>query len=166
MADRYIRPDMRLRGWDYRHPGGYFVTINLRDRHSRFGSVTNGVLKPSEAGEMIASVWQSLPDIYPMLILDAFIVMPDHLHGLLFLHNDSVEERHPELSTVIRIFKSITTSHYIAGVKADNWPRFDLQLWQSNYYDHVIRNERDLENRRLYIERNPGRWWEKRRPGM
>jgi len=162
MSFPFMRRKMRLRGHDYTQAGAYFVTINLRERRSLFGTVGDGHVELSDVGCMIAEVWEGLPERYPTIVLDAFIVMPDHVHGVLFM-NDGVQiDGSPHLSEVIRVFKSITTTRYITGVKQAGWPRFVAPFWQANYYDHVIRDDRDLDARRVYIERNPGRWEERR----
>jgi putative transposase len=153
---------MRYPGYDYRLPGGYFVTIVLASRQSRFGEVRHAQMIPNEAGHMLYETWAALPDRYPSVILDEMIVMPDHLHGILFLTGDATEDT-PSLSEVVRVFKSISTRRYIHGVTAMGWPRFDRYLWQPNFYDHIIRNDHDLETRRRYIEVNPARWEAKRR---
>jgi REP element-mobilizing transposase RayT len=90
------------------------------------------------------------------------VVMPNHLHGILLVGAhpaDLVGTTHRQsLGKYMQWFKSITTHDYIEGVKHDQWPPFDNRLWQRNYYEHVIRNDRDLERIRLYIGANPSRW--------
>ena len=156
------RKGLRLDGYDYHQPGFYFVTICLRDRLPRFGQVHNGELHLNAAGRVIEETWASLPSRFPSVLLDAYIVMPDHLHAILFLGYDPDTREELSLSDVIRVFKSVSTNRYIAGVKQEGWPRFDERLWLKSFHDRIGRSERELEAKRLYIERNPARWSEKR----
>lgn len=161
MSPPYTRPNLCLRQFDYTLPGPYFVTICLNVRIPRFGAVHQGLLELNDSGKMIESTWQALPAKFPSIVLDAFVVMPDHVHGLLSLNDGIGAEQTPHLSAVMQAFKSTTTTQYIAGVKAGIWPRFEKHLWQVGYRDHIIRNEPDMEVRRRYIEGNPARWSEK-----
>ncbi|MGB3308084.1 MAG: transposase [Thermomicrobiales bacterium] len=155
MPESYFRPSMRLRRFDYTHPGPYFVTVCLQDRLPRFGAIRDGQLALNDAGHMVEEIWQSLAVRFPSIGLDAFIVMPDHVHGLLLLNNGIEAGGTPHLSEVMQAFKSMTTTRYFEGAKKGIWPRFDKHLWQQNYYDHIIRDERDLDIRRQYIAGNP-----------
>ena len=112
---------------------------------------------------MIEEAWTSLPNRFPTVLLDAFIVMPDHLHAIVGL-NDEMRldvSSLPPLGAVMGAFKSLTSNRYMAGVKNGDWPSFDRHFWHINYWEHIIRDDRDLESRRLYIGRNPFRWEEK-----
>jgi putative transposase len=161
MSGTYARPTMRLRQFDYTHPGPYFVTICLDVRYPRFGTVRDSHLELNDAGQMIQDVWWALPTRFPSVVLDEFIVMPDHLHGPLTLNDGVDSEATSHLSTVMQVLKSVTTTQDIVGIKQGLWPRLEKHLWQPNYQDHIIRDERDLETRRRYIEDNPTRWSEK-----
>ncbi|MDQ3541365.1 MAG: transposase [Chloroflexota bacterium] len=151
----------RLATFDYTDPGPYFVTICLSTREPRFGRVVDGIVVLNAAGEGVHDLWLSLPRRFPTLILDAFVVMPDHLHGILTLHDGSAGHHEVSLGDVIKAFKSQSTTAYIHGVRQLGWPPFAGKLWQYNYYEHIIRDDRDLETKRAYIEGNPGRWQEK-----
>lgn len=161
MSKPYTHPNLRLEHFDYTFPGPYFVTICLHVRIPRFGTIHHGLLELNDAGKMVEATWQALPAKFPSIMLDAFVAMPDHIHGLLTLHDGAGTDATPHLSTVMQVFKSITNTRYIAGVKAGIWPRFEKHLWQPNYQDHIIRGERDFETKRRYIEGNPARWSEK-----
>jgi REP element-mobilizing transposase RayT len=80
--------------------------------------------------------------------------MPNHHHGILFI------EPQPDdaLGEVMQWFKTVTTVRYSHGVRNHGWPPYDRRLWHRNYYDHIVRNDRDLERIRLYIEHNPANW--------
>jgi putative transposase len=151
------RKNNRLIGFDYREPGMYFVTPCAHLRHVRFGKMDDGVMLPNSAGRMILEVWQELPQSFPKVILDSWLVMPNHFHGLLMFDPEDVESN-PTLGDVMKWFKSITTHRYIHGVRDHQWPRFDGHLWQRNYYDHIVRNDADLDRIRACIETNPATW--------
>lgn len=89
--------------------------------------------------------------------------MPDHVHGLLTLFEGNAPPANLNLGRVIGAFKGITTTRYIGGVREAGWPPYDRYFWLEDYYEHIIRDERDLDTKRLYIERNPWRWMAKRR---
>jgi REP element-mobilizing transposase RayT len=152
------RKHIRISGYDYRTPGSYFVTICLRQRGSLFGSTTiNGVVQ-SDAGNLIDTIWRTIPDRYPNIELDEYIVMPDHLHGIMTLESQDGELYPVSFISVIQWFKSYSTNTYINMVKTAGWPRFEQSFWQQDYYERVIRNERELEKFRNYIRDNPYRW--------
>jgi putative transposase len=93
--------------------------------------------------------------------MDAFVVMPNHVHGVIALPdaaNGATVQAAPALGTVVATFKSTTTVHYIRGVKTRAWPAFRQRLWQRNYYEHVVRDEKALDRIRRYIDENPARW--------
>lgn len=108
-------------------------------------------------GEMVHEIWTAMPGEFSSVTLDAFVVMPNHVHAIALMDYREIE-RNPELGTIIQRFKSITTTRYINGVMEKGWQPFDGRLWQRNYYDHIIRNERDLDRCRAYIEANPANW--------
>ncbi len=152
---------LRLRGHDYSAPSNYFVTICTTDRACLFGTIRDGMMTASTAGLVIESWWYSIPSEYPDALLDAMVVMPNHLHGIISLGTDPDRTSRgdaPSLSEVIGWFKSRSTHDYILGVKADGWPRFRGKLWQEAFYDHIIRSERALERIRTYIAANPSQW--------
>ncbi|HZU11349.1 MAG TPA: transposase [Chloroflexota bacterium] len=156
------RRSTRLRGYDYSQPGAYFVTLCIEQRLPLLGSIVEGEAHLSPAGAMVADVWGGLGDHYPGVSVDAYIVMPNHLHGILVLF-DPVASRQPNqhglsLSTVIQRFKTYTAHLYGPGVRTVGWPPYPGRLWQHRFHEHVIRNERDLEAIRTYIANNPLQW--------
>lgn len=84
-GDKHRRRSIRLRGYDYAQAGTYFVTIVTRDRACLFGEVVNGEMRPNDRGGLIQAVWDELPDHYPGVECDAFVVMPNHIHGVIVL---------------------------------------------------------------------------------
>jgi putative transposase len=151
---KHHRRSIRLPGHDYSTAGAYFVTICVNYRHRLLGKVQQGAMVPSAAGEMVQQVWEELPLHYEGVGIDAFVVMPDHIHGVIVLQRCGGLA----LGEVVHRFKSFTTAKYRHGVRAENWQEFEQRLWLRNYYEHLIRDERALENIRRYIFNNPIAW--------
>lgn len=164
--ERHHRRSIRLRGYDYGQPGRYFVTICVQGRGCLFGDVVNGEVRLSKAGVVVESWWGTIPRRFPGVTLDAYVVMPNHLHGIVMIESndrwDSVAEnkRRVSLPRIVQWFKSATTSDYQRGVISDGWEPIAGRLWQRNYYEHVVRDEADLKRIREYIAENPARWAE------
>ena len=159
--DRRQRKSPRLPRYDYAWPGAYFVTICVADRMPRFGEVVEQRACLNGAGEMIDRHWRSIPERFPQVSLDAYVLMPNHLHGILLI-NTTDKAGADSLSAILGAFKSLTTREYSDGVRRGLWPRYERRLWQASFYDHVIRNERDLQRVCDYIAANPARWHEDR----
>lgn len=163
---KYILPDtptnqrrkrLRAQGFDYAEPGAYFVTVCVDRMEHRFGHVHDGCVHLNEAGALILGVWTRIPSRYPDVELDSFVMMPNHLHGILFIGQG---ERGPSpfLSRIVQAFKSESTVEYGRGVKAGHFPRYERALWQRGFHDKILRDDRMLEAARSYVEGNPGRW--------
>jgi len=171
------RKSIRLQGYDYSLSGGYFVSIITHKRTKFFGKIVGEEIKLNAAGKMVQKEWLLLADRFPSLILDEFIVLPDHFHGILFLTYSEGQRGIPEgattrvahteearrstnkittlkLGQIIGAFKSITTNNYIHGVNDKGWKPFDKKIWHRNYHDRIIRNEKELKNIRNYIRNN------------
>jgi REP element-mobilizing transposase RayT len=147
---------LRLAGYDYSLAGAYFVTICTAHRVCSLGSIDIDFFRPSLAGEMVAETWNSLPERFPFVALDAFVVMPNHLHGILLLTDPEPHDRETsprQLGNIIRAFKAASTRQ----IRETGTVNF---AWQRDYFDHIIRTEQDLERIRAYIEANPSRWHE------
>ena len=129
----------------------------------------------NDAGRMIEQVCQELPMNLPYVGLGIFQIMPNHFHGIFTIENSASlgaglracpgrprrvapTQNDVSLSEIVGRFKSLTTNRYMHGVKKLNWPRFETRLWQRNYYEHVIRNERDYQAIADYIYCNPQNW--------
>ena len=161
---KYRIPPARLRNWDYRD-GMYFVTININSGGLPFGQVVDGKMVHSAIGEIVCRNWRAMAEHFPWVHLDAFVVMPNHVHGLLLLrdvpgithaapcggfsgfHNPAVK---PGLARAIRWFKGKTTYDIR---QLQTWFQ-----WQGRYYDTVIRHENQARRVRRYIALNPIRW--------
>jgi putative transposase len=177
------RRSIRLKGYDYSSDGMYFVTICNEDGEHLLGKIVNGTMIMNEAGRMVEKWWKKIPEKFPLVGIDTHIVMLNHLHGIIFIvssvgadpcvrpdfdngvqigkggHIDQ-EGGHtgPPLPRVMQWFKTMTTNEYLRNVKQQGWPPFPGRLWQRNYYERIIRDERELENIREYIINNPARW--------
>ena len=148
-----VRKNLRLREFDYSTPGAYFVTICAFDRRMIFGSVVDGQVHPSTAGELAIGCWHEIPSQWPGVELDALVVMPNHIHAILLFIEGDVKV--PSLGRVMHWYKAKVTKA-VRRVRKDPV----LTIWQEKFHDHVVRDEPDLERIRAYIELNPGRWSE------
>lgn len=81
------RQTIRLRGYDYSSPGAYFITICVQNRECIFGKIIDGKMIVNNAGKMVQTIWRKIPEYFPNVILDKFITMPNHIHGILFIKN-------------------------------------------------------------------------------
>jgi putative transposase len=157
------RQPLRLPAYDYSQAGAYFVTTCAHGRRPLFGRVSDGVMTCNEFGRLAAGSWADLPSHCRGVQLDAFIVMPNHVHGIIWLgeapraglepaptesDDDSVA-----LSEVIRGFKTFSGRRINALRGVCGQP-----VWQRNYYERVIRKETELRAVREYILNNPGNW--------
>jgi len=149
------RRSPRLRDYDYAQPGAYFVTLCTHDHACLFGTLTNGEMHQTVIGEMAASVWEGLPDHYAGIDLDAWMLMPNHLHGIIVLE-PAPQAGALTLSQLIGRYKSFTTfQHRRIGAMPTMGAR---PLWQRSFHERVIRNERELDAVRAYILNNPSKW--------
>jgi putative transposase len=155
--ERPHRRTIRLPNWDYRLPGPYAITMCSEGRVPRFGTIHDGVMMRTPAGDMVHEVWMAMSAEFPTITLDDVVIMPNHVHAILLLDSADIE-RNPNLGDVVQRFKSISTTRYITGVREGGWEPFDGRLWQRNYYEHIIRDDRDLERCRAYIGANPSNW--------
>ncbi len=162
------RRSLRLQGFDYSQPGAYFVTICTKDHLHQFGEIRGNDIKLNERGSIVEKIWKEIPDHFTNVTLDDFIVMPNHIHGILLLDEPpdcrgtacrapTVEKfgkpTKGSLPTIIRSFKSAST-HLINRLDK----RKGISIWQRNYYEHIIRNEDSLNRIRRYIQENPIKW--------
>jgi REP-associated tyrosine transposase len=169
---------IRLGGYDYTQPGSYFITICTQNRACLFGQIVDGAMVLSDAGRMVQTVWDEIPVHYAGVAIDTFIVMPNHIHGIIVLVGAAPCGRPPlgqtpvgqaqgpaptitigiSLPDVVQRFKTMTTKRYADGVKQRGWSPFPDHLWQRNYYEHIIWDEELLNNIRQYIADNPAQW--------
>jgi putative transposase len=151
------RKSLRLPGYDYSRPGFYFVTICTRYHTHWLGDIANNKIVLSEAGTILQSVWNTLPDRFPGLKLDQFVVMPNHIHGIILLtehirYSKPGNPSRPTLGNIICDYKGAAT--YLIR-RTGGVPEF---AWQISFYDVIVRNKQMLQDIRLYILSNPERW--------
>jgi len=164
-----------LRGYDYSNAGIYFITLCLQKRLFLFGDIVNDQMQLSPAGKMILNVWDSMPETYERVLTDRFVIMPNHVHGIIALLSG---ERGPgpiplerqwkttqvplpqpvSLHEVVKRFKMYTATLYRHAVRDAGWPPYAGRLWQRNYYEHIVRDGESLGKIRYYIANNPRRW--------
>lgn len=185
----FRRRNLRLPAYDYAAVGTYFVTVCVQNRSCVLGRIQEGEVRLSPVGEMVEIHLQLAMDRYAGVDLDMHVLMPNHLHALInigwtsdrglagesgsdgrhrglqlrcddVVSKDAAAAARPSLYRVMQWFKSATTNEYIRRVKNDGWPRFPGKLWQPNYYEHVVRDQSDLDRIRTYIVNNPGQWEE------
>jgi putative transposase len=150
------RRSMRLAGFDYAEHGAYFVTICTLDRLPLFGDILREVMRANAAGTMIERWWRELPSKYKHVEADEVVVMPNHVHGLLFINGSDGAP----LPRIMQWFKTMTTNAYFAAVRESGWASVSGKLWQRGYYDHIVRRDEALNDIRQYIIDNPRKWAE------
>ncbi len=173
-SKKYNRRSIRLKDYDYTQSGAYFVTLCVQNHRCVFGYIEDGEMIYNDLGEIASEPWEWLARQYDYVGLDAFVVMPNHLHGIIVLsepsrggsrtaptinHRNSTpngknspSQRKP-LGRLIGAFKTISTKRINLLCQTPG-----VSVWQRNYWEHVIRNERALDAVRRYIAENPLRW--------
>ncbi|WP_460894244.1 transposase [Rufibacter soli] len=181
---QHHRRSIRLKSYDYTQAGRYFITLCTQDKLYLFGKIADSKIVLNEAGKMVEKEWLSLPERFHSIVLHDYVFMPNHFHGIieivgatLVVAQNAVEAAEskeqaeyglpvqgqpqgiaPTVGTIISTFKSITTVHYTRGVKSKAWPPFQARLWQRNYWEHIIRDEKDYARISEYIQDNPLHW--------
>jgi putative transposase len=165
---KHHRRSIRLPEYDYSQEGSYFVTICIQNRKCMFGKITNGRMVLTKCGEIAERCWNDLPEFFPDVVLNEFVIMPNHFHGIIIITDDGrglinqtptdtgdkwILMKNPEqtLGKIIRHFKA-KTAKYIHDAGCDHFS------WQRNYWEHVIRNDKSYNNIRQYIIENPLYW--------
>jgi putative transposase len=167
-SDIQFRRLTRLKQFDYRSSYAYFVTICVRGRECIFGTVKDDAVSLSRRGAVARDCWLQIPTHHPHVELDSFVIMPNHMHGILLFVADSpvvaTPASRPSLATgpASGSLGAIVGSYKAAVSRTINRLRGGAgnQLWQPNYYDHVIRNDHARDPIRHYVESNPLRWME------
>lgn len=141
MTGRPVRKPTRIPGYDYATAGMYFMTMCVQHRESRFGTFEHSAVCLNAAGEMVARVWQENIERYPGAALDLFVVMPDHMHAIVFAGTDpSTSGERVSLLRIVQSFKSLTTVEYAREVTKGIFPS----------YDRILRNQRELDGARIH----------------
>ena len=203
--EKHHRRSIRLQGYDYSQEGLYFITICCQDRAHLFGEIVDGKMILNDAGLQAKKSWQDIPNHFPNAVLHEYIIMPNHIHGIIEFvganqyspNNNSPNNGSPnqtfsdngndvenndkakdlELVNGTKNFSPLpnatwrspskTIGSVIRGFKigVTKWMRNNtnvVNVWQRNYYDHIIRNEQDYERISEYIKNNPILWKEDR----
>ena len=153
---KHHRRSIRLKGYDYTSPGGYFITVVTYQRECLFGEIVNGEMRLNKFGKIAESCWYEIPDHFPNVKLGTHMVMPNHVHGIIIINESpTVGVRHasPLLGTIVGSYKSAVTKRIN---EIDGTP--GAVVWQRNYFDHIICNEKERNNIHLYIGANPLNW--------
>jgi REP-associated tyrosine transposase len=172
-AGATYRRSIRLGGYDYAHPDAYFVTVCAVRCGPLFGEISDGRVVENSNGSIVRDCWLDLPNHYPHVSLDTFVVMPDHIHGIIVLRETDgaggaraglkpaptggsgsadVGVRHG-LPEIVRALKTYSARRINARCGTPGAP-----VWQRDYYERIIRNERELDRTRKYIASNPRNW--------
>lgn len=164
--NRHHRHTIRLKEFDYSSNDIYYVTIVTQDRQCIFGDIIDGIILLNQAGCMIDRWLNELPNKFPGIIIDSYVIMPNHVHFLI-IHvgadlcvctNEEKEYIPPKLAGIVQWFKTMTTNDYIRGVRDGICPSFNKRIWQRDYYEHIIRNYAEFQEKREYIKSNPSLW--------
>ena len=155
--NKYRIESTRLNVCDYSNPWWYYVTVNTKNHIEYFEQISNGKVSLNELGLITKNRWEDIPEHFPNIELDYFVIMPNHLHGIIII-NPTVET--PERTSLPQ---KITLGQIINQFKGSvkrwaNKNNYSNLSWQPRFYDHIIRNEKELYNIRKYIEQNPLKW--------
>jgi len=160
---KHRRRSIRLKHYDYSQSGAYFVTMVMKGRSCLLGDIVDGQMRLNKIGHAVQDVWENLVDHYARVELDDFVVMPNHVHGIIVI----VDHRGPVgaglrpaptrkqygLPEIVRAFKSFSARRINEMRHSPGAP-----IWQRNYFEHVIRSEESWNRIRQYILDNPARW--------
>jgi len=176
------RRSVRLRGYDYAGCGAYFLTLCSLNREGVFGCVHDGAVRLSPVGRIVVEEWLRTPAVRPGVRLDAYVLMPNHLHAVVWMpptigsivgaHSVGAHSSAPSLGPdpcgSVRAANTRpprSLGSLVAGFKAMSTKRANevldspgARLWQRNYHEHIVRDEADLARIRRYIEDNPAHW--------
>ena len=161
MEEKYHRRSIRLQGFDYSQAGYYFVTICTKEKTHYFGKITHGKMLQSIVGGFVYRCLLNIPKHYPNVPLDEYVIMPNHIHVIIVIKQVGVQNFEPlqnryrhiiqySLGSIIRGFKIGVTKL----CKTNNISFY----WQRNYYEHIIRDEKEYNTIRQYIQNNPLNW--------
>ena len=162
------RKSIRLQGYDYSQAGLYFITVCTHNRVPLFGEIVDGVMALNTAGQIVEKCWCTIPEHFPQVTVDEFVVMPNHVHGIITIGtivgaNDYLPLPSNETPRSLQHGTSRTIGSMVRGFKigVTRWFRANTDIhkvWQRNYYEHIIRNEDSYLKIAEYIQTNPQRW--------
>ncbi|MDH7464446.1 hypothetical protein QEG73_24330 [Chitinophagaceae bacterium 26-R-25] len=155
------RRSIRLQGYDYSQAGLYFITLCCHEKNHLFGKIENNQMLLNEAGAIAYDEWFKTPEVRPNVALAEFVVMPNHIHGIIIIkHSESVTQSainrfngtSHTIGAIVRGYKSVVTQ------KINSTYEHPITVWQRNYYEHIIRTEESYHNIANYIINNPANW--------
>ena len=170
--DIHHRKSIRLRDYDYSQGGLYFITICTHERPPLFGKIIDGIMMTNDTGVIVEKCWREIPEHFPQVILDGFVVMPNHIHGIIeIVKSDDHLVGANNYSPIYSPFHlplrgtSKTVGSIVRGFKigVTKWFRENTDIhkvWQRNYHEHVIRDEEGYVKISEYIQYNPQKWHE------
>ena len=156
-AKNRIHP--RLKDWDYSHNGAYFVTVCVDKRRPILSTIVGRGLAPAIAelnlwGKTVEAELLNIENRFPNIKIDKYVIMPNHVHAILILESEAAEASgRPTIPEIMRAWKSLSSRR--CKLNGLNYP-----LWQTSFYDHIIRDEQDYLTRWKYIDDNPAKWAE------
>lgn len=174
--NKYRISSARLQKWDYPNNGAYFITICTQNRHHFFGYIQNQEMQLSEIGKLAEKFWYEIPNHFSMIELGNFVVMPNHVHGILIIdkpNDESFAETRQCLVSTVETNSIIGSSRFqnqgkntissIVGSYKSIVTKMSRQInpnfaWQSRFHDHIIRNSKSFDTIQNYIEQNPLKW--------
>ena len=161
--DRHCKKSIRIKDYDYSQPGEYFVTICTHGHTCVLGDIIHGGMQLNIAGKIADKCWREIPKHFLNVELDEYVIMPNHVHGIIVLSDSvGVEYIQPLQKTYQHIIPkslgSIIRSYKAAVTRECQNNGFLHFQWQRNYYDHIVRNDKELNNIREYIANNILRW--------
>jgi len=160
----------RLRNYNYNSVGFYFVTICIKNRFDCFGYIKNNQIILNQYGMVVRKYWTEIPNHYQNIAIDEFVIMPDHIHGIIkitptksvgaeqcstpteYIITGINEKNYGLLSKVVKSFKNMVTNEI-----RQNFHDHEFQ-WQRSFYDHIIRGQEAFDNICWYIKNNPSNW--------
>ncbi|MCK4745353.1 transposase [Candidatus Parcubacteria bacterium] len=160
------RQSMRLKNYDYSSNGYYFATICVKNKIEYFGEIINGKMVLNEIGKIAKKQLLWLAEQYDYLKLEEWIIMPNHLHGILIIENDinivgagrDLPLRQPRCERKIKPLSELIGAFKTTSSKLIHRHGLSEFQWQRNYYDHIIRDKKSLGKIREYIRNNPLKW--------
>jgi len=156
------RKTMRLANYDYSQNGFYFITICTQNHNPILGYIEDGKMVLNKYAEGLDNLLHEIIFKKHNILLDKYVFMPNHIHMILVIENDSLDNNGSDDKTgifeLVKEFKSHATRTYIDGVKKGLYAPFEKKLWQRSYYDNIIRNETTYEEIWEYIDNNPLKW--------
>ena len=172
--NKHHRRSIRLKGFDYTREAAYFVTISTQNQACLFGEIMNEQMRLNDVGTVADICWRAIPEHFPRVVLDAFVIMPNHVHGIIWIRPKNkanvgaknlspLPPRPSQQGASAFRSPSKTVGSIVRGFKigVTKWVRSNKNfytVWQRNYYEHIIRNETALNRLRQYIADNPARW--------